>query len=151
MMQRQERSYIKTKTLSISSQALGQMEIKNCHICKIQPKLESGFFQSPNPEFKNSDGTFRTFPINWIECPTCHQTMRDFNVDELCKRWNYWNTHFFYLEDVHSLGLDALELIETVLKEKFEIELTDEQSDEIYVPIKQVLEKLSNGEYRSHM
>ncbi len=61
------------------------------------------------------------------------------------------NSNKFYIEDAHSVGLDALELIEITLKDKFGIILTSEEEDSIYIPIEEALEKLSNGEYRSHL
>jgi len=55
-----------------------------------------------------------------------------------------------YMEDVHRIGLDAMILIKDKLR-AFGIELTDIQDDEIYVPLCNILEKLTNAsDYRSH-
>ena len=54
------------------------------------------------------------------------------------------------MEDVHSIGLDALEVIKAKLKE-FGVELTDEQDDELYGPMDATLEKIAGyPDYRSH-
>ena len=54
------------------------------------------------------------------------------------------------MEDVHRIGLDAMILIKDKLR-AFGIELTDIQDDEIYVPLCNILEKLTNAsDYRSH-
>lgn len=55
-----------------------------------------------------------------------------------------------YMEDVHSIGLEAMKVIEDKLK-PFGRTLTPEQEDEIYIPICNALEKISNGDYRSHL
>ena len=55
-----------------------------------------------------------------------------------------------YMDDVHSIALEATELIEKRLKE-FGIELNDQQEDEIYVPLIDTIEKYSNGNYRHEM
>ena len=55
----------------------------------------------------------------------------------------------FYMDDAHSIGLKATELIQEELK-KFKIELTPEQEDLFYVPIINELEKMSNGDYRHY-
>jgi len=56
----------------------------------------------------------------------------------------------FYMEDVHSVGLAGIDAIEKELKTK-NISLTEEQIDKIYLAIEAELEKLSNGDYRSHL
>ena len=54
-----------------------------------------------------------------------------------------------YLEDVHSIGLEATKLIESRLKE-FGIELKPGQDDEIYVPMIETLERISKAtDYKS--
>ena len=54
------------------------------------------------------------------------------------------------MEDIHSIGLDAMELIQGKLKE-YDIVLTPEQEDEIYVPMCAVMEKIAGcPDYRSH-
>lgn len=53
-----------------------------------------------------------------------------------------------YMDDVGSISLAAVELIQERLK-KFGITLTPEQEDWFYVPIFDNLEKFSNGDYRS--
>lgn len=53
-----------------------------------------------------------------------------------------------YMEDVITISLGAMKEIEDGLK-KFGITLTGAQEDEIYIPILEKLEKLSNGDYRS--
>ena len=54
------------------------------------------------------------------------------------------------MEDVHSIGLEAIALIKAKLSE-FGVELTPEQDDEIYVPLCNTIEKLSNAtDYRSY-
>jgi hypothetical protein len=54
------------------------------------------------------------------------------------------------MEDVKSIGLDALKVVEDKLKE-FGIELTDEQSDLIYVPMIDTIEKVAKyPDYRNH-
>jgi hypothetical protein len=55
----------------------------------------------------------------------------------------------FYMDDVHSIALEATELIKKRLKE-FGIELNDAQEDEIYVPLDATIEKYSNGDYRTY-
>jgi len=55
----------------------------------------------------------------------------------------------FYMEDVHSIALEATELIQKRLKE-FGVELNDQQEDEIYVPLDNTIEKYCNGDYRSY-
>lgn len=53
------------------------------------------------------------------------------------------------MEDVHSIGLEALKLVKDRLKE-YGIELTDVQDDEIYVPMTDTMEKLAKyPDYRS--
>lgn len=45
-----------------------------------------------------------------------------------------------YMEDIHSIGLEAMKVVEERLKEKGVV-LTDQQQDEIYVPMCDALEK----------
>ena len=47
-----------------------------------------------------------------------------------------------YMEDVHSISLAAMKVVEDGLKE-FDIVLTPEQDDEIYVPLDNTIEKLA--------
>lgn len=54
-----------------------------------------------------------------------------------------------WMEDVRSLTVDVSSLVEKKLKE-FDITLTDEQEDEIHNKVWEVLEGVSNGEYRNH-
>ncbi len=54
------------------------------------------------------------------------------------------------MEDVKSIALDALKVVEDKLKE-FGIEMTDEQSDSVYVPMCDTIEKVAKyPDYRSH-
>jgi hypothetical protein len=53
------------------------------------------------------------------------------------------------MEDVRSISVDASTLIEERLKE-FNIILNPEQEDRIYLKIQEVLEDVSNGDYRNH-
>jgi len=54
------------------------------------------------------------------------------------------------MEDVRSIALDAMHVVQEKLKE-FGITLTDEQDDEIYVPLADTLERLAGyPDYRSH-
>jgi hypothetical protein len=46
------------------------------------------------------------------------------------------------MEDVHSIGLEAMSLVEKRLKE-FGIELPVGQDDEIYVPMTDAIEKIA--------
>ena len=55
-----------------------------------------------------------------------------------------------YMEDVSNISLEAMEVIEKRLKE-FNIVLTDKQDDAIYIPLHDMIEKLSNGDYRREM
>lgn len=59
------------------------------------------------------------------------------------------NMKEFYMEDVRSISVDASTLIEERLKE-FNIILNPEQEDRIYLKIQEVLEDVSNGDYRNH-
>jgi len=52
-----------------------------------------------------------------------------------------------WMDDVSTISLAAMKTIEDGLKE-FGITLTDEQEDEIYVPMLEKLEKFSNCNYR---
>lgn len=55
-----------------------------------------------------------------------------------------------FMDDVNSMGLEALKLIERRLAE-FNIRLTDEQEDSIYVPLVTKLEELAGcPDYRCH-
>ena len=56
----------------------------------------------------------------------------------------------FWMEDVRNLSVDASSLIEERLKE-FEITLTSAQEDKIHDVIFEVLESVSNGNYRREM
>lgn len=53
----------------------------------------------------------------------------------------------FYMEDVHGLALEAMEVIEKGLRE-YGIELKPGQDDEFYMPMVETIEKYSNGYYR---
>jgi hypothetical protein len=54
------------------------------------------------------------------------------------------------MEDVHSIGLAAMEAIQIGLRE-FGITLTPEQEDKIYTPMCDELEKVAGyPDYRSH-
>ena len=55
-----------------------------------------------------------------------------------------------YMENVRDIAVDTSNLIECKLK-KFDITLTDEQEDAIHNRVWEVLESVSNGEYRTHM
>ena len=56
-----------------------------------------------------------------------------------------------YMEDVRSIALEAMKLVEEKLKEHG-IVLTDEQNDEIYVPMCDTIEKFCGyPDYASHM
>jgi hypothetical protein len=55
-----------------------------------------------------------------------------------------------YMEDVRSIGLEAMALIEKRLLE-FGIELKDGQDDLIYVPMEEAIEKIAGSpDYASH-
>jgi hypothetical protein len=54
------------------------------------------------------------------------------------------------MEDVHSIGLEALNVVQEKLKE-YGITLTDKQDDEIYVPMCEAIEKIAGyPDYRNH-
>jgi hypothetical protein len=55
----------------------------------------------------------------------------------------------FWMEDVRSLTVDVSELVENGLKE-YGIILTPEQEDKIHNVVWEVLESVSNGDYRSY-
>lgn len=55
-----------------------------------------------------------------------------------------------YMEDIASISLDAMKVIEDWLA-KYGIKIKPEQEDDIYVPIHDFLEKIAGyPEYRSH-
>ena len=54
-----------------------------------------------------------------------------------------------YMEQVSSISLGAIKVIEDGLKEHG-IEMTDEQEDHIFIFIKREVERFGNGEYRNH-
>ena len=55
-----------------------------------------------------------------------------------------------YMEDVHSIGLDAMKVIEEELK-KYGIKMTPEQEDGIYLPMCDAIEKIVGyPDYRHH-
>jgi len=56
----------------------------------------------------------------------------------------------FWMEDVSSVSVEAMKLIEERLK-KFNIVLTTEQEDSIFNAIWKVLEDVSNANYRREM
>ena len=56
----------------------------------------------------------------------------------------------FWMEDVQSLSVDVDELISKRLKEEG-IVLTPEQEDRIHLMVWEVLEEVSNGNYRREM
>jgi hypothetical protein len=53
-----------------------------------------------------------------------------------------------WMDDIGTIALEATELIQKRLKE-YNIELKTPQEDEFYVPIRDALEKYSNGNYRN--
>ena len=55
-----------------------------------------------------------------------------------------------YMEDVRNIAVDVDTLIEERLK-KFGITLTDEQEDDIHIRVWEVLEAVSNMNYRHEM
>jgi hypothetical protein len=55
-----------------------------------------------------------------------------------------------YMEDVRDIAVDVDNMIARRLS-GFGIELTNEQEDEIHNKVWEVLERVSNGDYRSHM
>lgn len=55
-----------------------------------------------------------------------------------------------YMEDVHKIGLDAMQVIEDKLK-PYGFKLTPAQEDQIFLPMCKVLEDISNGDYRRHL
>ena len=55
-----------------------------------------------------------------------------------------------YLDDAHSIALKAVDLITEKLKEEFNITLTEEQIDAIYIPLEAEIEKYSNQEYENY-
>tara|TARA_R110000824_G_scaffold12226_7_gene53649 strand:- start:60411 stop:60635 length:225 start_codon:yes stop_codon:yes gene_type:complete len=54
-----------------------------------------------------------------------------------------------YMEDVASIALEAMALIEKRLKE-FGVDV-EGYEDDLYVPMERTIEKYSTGEYRQHM
>jgi hypothetical protein len=52
-----------------------------------------------------------------------------------------------WMENVSDIALEASNIIQERLK-SFGIELNSEQEDEIYVPLVNIIEKYSNGNYR---
>ena len=57
-----------------------------------------------------------------------------------------------YMEDVHSIALAAMKVIQEKLKEDHGIVLTDEQDDSIFVPMDEAIEKICGyPDYRSHL
>jgi hypothetical protein len=80
----------------------------------------------------------------------------DCNTKEIMNKNGEWVDRLektakdFYIEDAHSIGLEAIELVQKRLKE-FGIELNGVQEDEIYVPLTDTIEKYSNGNYRHEM
>jgi hypothetical protein len=124
-------------------------ELKVCHRCKIKPNVLTGMFFPAVAEKKEQTTYLR------IYCSKCGYEHKgaglphDELYEDVSKHWNYWNTHFFYMEDVHDIALDAMELIETRLKE-YGIVLTDAQVDRIYCPMEAELETYSNGEYNNY-
>lgn len=55
-----------------------------------------------------------------------------------------------HMEDIRDINLEAFKLIESRLKE-FDINLTPEQEDEIYLPLTSALEKITKyPDYRSY-
>lgn len=52
-----------------------------------------------------------------------------------------------YMEDVHDIALETMEMINARLN-PFNITLTNEQEDAIYIAIENGLENVSNGYYR---
>ena len=60
------------------------------------------------------------------------------------------NKDDMYMEDVRSIAVEVDELIEIRLKD-FGIILTEEQEDDIHKKVWEVLENVSNGNYRHHM
>jgi len=54
------------------------------------------------------------------------------------------------MEDVNSIAIEAMELIEQELKE-YDIVLTSEQCDELYIPIRDIIEKIAKyPDYRCY-
>ena len=57
-----------------------------------------------------------------------------------------------FMEDIHSIALAAMKVIEQRLKEDHGIVLTDGQDDFIYIPMEEAIEKICKyPDYRSHM
>ena len=55
-----------------------------------------------------------------------------------------------YMEDIQSIGLEVLQLIEARLAE-YDIRLEKGQDDELYVPIIETLDRITKcPDYRSH-
>ena len=55
-----------------------------------------------------------------------------------------------YMEEVASIALRAMEIIEKGLK-KHKITMTPEQEDHIYLFVEREVERFGNGEYRHHL
>jgi hypothetical protein len=54
-----------------------------------------------------------------------------------------------FMEDVRDISVEVSDLIEKRL-ENFDIKLTDKQADAIHNKVWEVLEDVSNGDYRHH-
>ena len=55
----------------------------------------------------------------------------------------------FWMNDVTGLCSDACDFIQDKLK-AFDLKLTDEQEDKIFNKCQEILEELSNGDYRGY-
>ena len=84
-------------------------------------------------------------PIYEFKCDKCnYEGQIDMWGCPRCKGMG----NYFWMESVRNLTVDVDKLIEKGLKE-FEITLTGKQEDEIHNKVWEVLEGVSNGDYRS--
>jgi len=54
-----------------------------------------------------------------------------------------------YMDDVISIALEAIDLVEKRLK-AFGIDIPEDQDDDLYLPLERTIERYSNGMYRNH-
>lgn len=119
--------------------------IVKCHRCHVYPVISIG-----ENTVKDAEGKIlEHVPRYGISCLKCGETYDGTDIRHVQDTWNYWNTHFLYMEDVSDIALEALCLIEKRLSQ-YGICLTDEELDVIYCPLKDAIEERSNGEYRNH-
>jgi len=89
----------------------------------------------------------KTVQIKFRKCIDC-------GIEEMMHEDGKWiprsqSAKELWMDDVGTIALEATELIQSRLKEKG-IELRTPEEDKFYVPIFDVLEKYSNGEYKNY-